>query len=654
MTIRGKVSLAAAVAAVTLAVTGLYADPPSEVGRLNLISGTVSFQSGSLDEWAPATLNYPLTTGDHIWTDEGGRAEIHVGSSAIRLDSNTDFSFLNLDDQAVQIRLGEGSLNVRVRDLDLGSTFEVDTPNASVQLTSIGSYRVDVEENGDTSVIIRQGSADATAAGDTFDVPAGQSATVSGTDSIAYYTTDAPAMDEWDAWCAARDQREDQFASIRYVPRTMIGAEDLDDFGSWSVAAGYGTVWVPRVSVGWAPYRFGHWAWVEPWGWTWIDDAPWGFAPFHYGRWASLGGRWVWIPGAVVARPVYAPALVVFVGGNGWNPAGGSEIGWFPLGPREVYIPPYAVSTTYVQRINVTHVTNITIESIQRIDVQRVQYVNRMVPEAVTVVPQQSFAQGRPLSGAFIRVAPSQVLRAPVMGMRATVVPRRESVAASVAPGAFVPQPRPELQQKRVYSRTAPPPAPVPFAARQQALSAQPGRPLDPEELSNLQRAQPRRPPTVNFVGPSNRQPQQGQQNPPPPPPQSGVQRVSPQQGQGRGQPQSGASNAQSGDAANLIASLKGQALPQAHQHLAAAKGRKLDSSALSRQLAAAQATLAAAEKDLAAGNSAAAMQKAAIAQKQISDVESAIAASLQAGGSDDRSQGGDRGQGKDRGQGND
>ena len=132
----------------------------------------------------------------------------------------------------------------------------------------------------------------------------------------------------------------------------MIGADDLADNGTWIVAEGYGSAWAPsRVPVGWAPYRFGHWAWVEPWGWTWIDDMPWGFAPFHYGRWTYWNTRWVWIPGTVVARPVYAPALVVFVGGAGWSPAAGEGIGWFPLGPREVYVPPYRVSTAYVQRI---------------------------------------------------------------------------------------------------------------------------------------------------------------------------------------------------------------------------------------------------------------------------------------------------------------
>ena len=368
--------------------------------------------------------------GDQLWTDVGGRAEIHVGSSAIRLDSNTDFSFLNLDDQTVQIRLGEGSLNVRVRDLDPGDHLRggyAERKRPAGQRGELSDRRRAERRHQRRRP---EGTAETTAAGDTFDVPAGQSATVSGTDSISYYTTDAPGPTSGTAGAWDGTRRKTDFASIRYVPRTMIGAEDLDEFGTWSTAGGYGAVWVPRVSTGWAPYRFGHWAWVEPWGWTWIDDAPWGFAPFHYGRWAFFGGRWAWVPGAVVARPVYAPALVVFVGGNGWNPTGGAAIGWFPLGPREVYVPPYRVSTAYVQRINITHVTNITIESIQRIDVNRVQYVNRMVPQGVTVVPQQSFAMGRPLSSAYVRVAPSQIIRAPVMGMTATVIPGRESIIA--------------------------------------------------------------------------------------------------------------------------------------------------------------------------------------------------------------------------------
>ena len=120
---------------------------------------------------------------------------------------------------------------------------------------------------------------------------------------------------------------------------TWSATKILDDNGDWRPESSYGNVWFPHVSAGWAPYRDGHWAWVDPWGWTWVDDEPWGYAPFHYGRWMSVEGRWGWVPGPMEVAPVYAPALVVFVGGGGGF---GGNMGWFPLGPREVYVPSYA------------------------------------------------------------------------------------------------------------------------------------------------------------------------------------------------------------------------------------------------------------------------------------------------------------------------
>ena len=487
-----------------LSVHALWADPPIQVGRISLISGEVSFRPGSLDDWVPATLNYPLTAGDSLWTDAGGRAEVHVGGAAIRLDSDTEFSFLSLDDQMVQVRLSQGSLNVRVRSLDPGDAFEIDTPNSSVSLLAEGSYRVDVQDSGDTAVVVRQGETQVTAGEDAFNVPAGQSATVSGTGSIAYYLQDVSSPDEWDAWCASRDQRDDRVASVRYVSRDMIGMEDLDDHGTWLVVAGYGQVWAPAgVPPGWAPYRFGRWAWVEPWGWTWIDDAPWGFAPFHYGRWAYASRGWVWVPGTMVARPVYAPALVVFVGGNNWSPAAGDGIGWFPLGPHERYVPPYTVSPGYAQRINVSHVSNF--QSGQAYDVTRATYVNRSVPQAVTVVHRDDFVQSRRTSGTVIAVPFAEVGRAPVMGMTAFVVPQRESVTAQpFAPQTRVVRPPENVASRSVYSRRAPPPPQVPFAARQQAFMANPGRPLSREELAVLQRSRPGSQPPVTVVRPGS------------------------------------------------------------------------------------------------------------------------------------------------------
>src|SRR5260370_6088155 len=103
-------------------------DPPSRVARLSYAHGTVSFNPGGTDDWVSAVVNRPITTGDKLWTDNGARAELHIGSAAIPLSGNTGFSFLTLDDRTAQIRIPEGTLNLLVRALENCETSESDTP----------------------------------------------------------------------------------------------------------------------------------------------------------------------------------------------------------------------------------------------------------------------------------------------------------------------------------------------------------------------------------------------------------------------------------------------------------------------------------------------------------------------------------------------
>src|SRR5437879_11163840 len=127
-----------------------------------------------------------------------------------------------------------------------------------------------------------------------------------------------PSLDRSADAVVHHDGHQDRAEASNYVSQEMTGYEDLDDYGRWRYVSDYGPVWIPAsIPVGWAPYRYGHWVWIRPWGWTWVDDEPWGFAPFHYGRWAYVENGWCWVPGPVVVRPVYAPALVVFVGDQG-------------------------------------------------------------------------------------------------------------------------------------------------------------------------------------------------------------------------------------------------------------------------------------------------------------------------------------------------
>ncbi|MEM5275032.1 DUF6600 domain-containing protein [Cupriavidus taiwanensis] len=374
------------------------ADPSSRIATLTAVDGNLSFAPAGSDTWAAAGLNRPVTTGDRLWLEPGGRAELHAGTVALRMGGATAASILNLDDSTTQVKLTQGTLQVRVRALPPGQTVEIDTPNLAFVPREPGDYRLDVAPDGSTTTVaMRHGSAVVYGDSRTIELQRGDRMRFAGTD-LADAGGGAVPEDAFDRWTAARDAREDASPSARYVPREMPGYAALDGYGDWQEDPGYGAIWFPRVvSAGWVPYSAGHWAWIAPWGWTWIDDAPWGFAPSHYGRWAYVGSRWGWVPGPRV-RPCYAPALVAFVGaaGPGWSVRVGSAPGvaWYPLGPRDAYRPVYRASPTYVARIN-----RVTVNNLVMGDRRPSPYVNRNVPGAITGMPARNFVEGRPARG---------------------------------------------------------------------------------------------------------------------------------------------------------------------------------------------------------------------------------------------------------------
>lgn len=461
-----------------MAATAFAQDPPSRVARLNWMAGDVSFQPAGIDTWTSASLNYPLTTGDHVYTDRGSRAEMHIGPNAFRLDGQSNFGFLNLDENTVQVRFTGGSLEIRLRRLDDQDVYEVDTPQVAISLLRTGDYRIDTDlERNATMVTVTSGQVEVSADGISFTLHARQTAYFA--DGARPDVRDANPMDDFDSFTADRNAREDRIPAPVHVSSSMVGYEDLDAYGSWQDDTDYGWVWAPRVNAGWAPYHEGRWAWVEPWGWTWIDEAPWGFAPFHYGRWANRGGVWVWAPGTVVARPVYAPALVAFVGGSRFSLNVG--VAWFPLGPRERYVPAYRVSDTYVRQVNMTHVTNANPTNV---------YVNQRVPGAVTAVSPAAFTGSRPVGRESVSVSQAEIAQAPVVGTAPPLSPTSQSLLSMGRANARVAQPSAALNRP-VVAREVPPPPPVSFQARQQAIEQNQGRPLAPDQVAQIRQQQP-------------------------------------------------------------------------------------------------------------------------------------------------------------------
>ena len=401
-----------------LALAGAaWADPPGRVGRVAEVTGTVWIFDAEQGEWIAARRNRPLTAGDRLSSERDARAELSIGSSTLRIDGNTELEVQALDDSRVRVQLHGGSLALRVRSAESARETSIVTEDGRFMPSRPGHYRIDRRD--DTSFATVLGGAMRFEARDSaLDLAAGQRAEFWDDRGVTHYSWSASAVDRFADWVAQEDRRDERnnARTERYVSPEMTGAEDLDRYGRWDRHPEFGALWIPQnVSPGWAPYRHGQWAWVRPWGWTWVDDAPWGFAPFHYGRWISWRDQWAWAPGQYVARPVYAPALVAWIGGPsvsiGINIGGGPAVGWVPLAPREVYVPTYNVTNIYVRNVNVSHQPWYPPRNAQPVRTGPIMYTNQGVPGGVTVVPQQVLRERQPVANAMVSNVDPRVLR---------------------------------------------------------------------------------------------------------------------------------------------------------------------------------------------------------------------------------------------------
>jgi len=435
-------------------------DPPSRVARISFTEGSVSLQPGGTGDWGTAAKNRPMTVGDKLWVDQNSRAELQAGQAALHLGSMTAISFLNLDQNITQIRLAEGKLNFRVREILQGDNYEVDTPNLAFTVREAGDFRIDVNENGDyTSVTAIRGQGEIAAGGQTYAVHAGERADITGTDAnVKISTAAAQAPDDLDHWAQDRDLKEDNSPSAKYVSRDTVGYSDLDDYGTWSEQPDYGPVWRPNaVDAGWAPYSYGYWNWVGPWGWTWVDYAPWGFAPFHYGRWNWFGTYWGWCPGPIYARPFYGPAFVGFLGGGiGFGFGFGFGIGlhaWFPLGWGEPFHPWYHAGGAYWRNVNVN---NTFIRNTNVINARgNFNYSYAHNANAVTAASHSAFVNGQAVNRSATHLSES-ALRGASVTNRINATPTRASYLGASSSHGRVATPSASVQNRSVMARTAP------------------------------------------------------------------------------------------------------------------------------------------------------------------------------------------------------
>jgi len=406
------------------------------VSRISLIEGEVLLQRGDDEEWVAASVNMPLRPHDKLWATDDARAEVQFDDgTVVRLAENTNLDLLSLEPDWThfQLTLGVASFAAQApfRTGARRPFLEVDTPQAAAQVTRSTAFRVDVAEDGSTVMTVRNGEVELIRDEEPIVIAADQRVAIEGGDAPDYLLEAAAEPDDWDRWNKDRDAQQARAENHEHLPSdTEMGVTDLNTYGNWNQIQPYGWVWIPPVSVGWAPYHNGRWVWVEPWGWTWVSYEPWGWLPYHYGRWVVVGTvGWIWVPRTVPW--IWTPGCVRFYYGPTW-------VGWVPLGPGEVY--------HHHPHGSVHPDTNL---------------INHHVPGAMTVMSRHRFVTGLPEEEGF--VPPKDPIRAgrvavgppPVVPTRASLQPVPEkAVPADRLPPTTIHRPV-------VYNR--PPSAPPPL-----------------------------------------------------------------------------------------------------------------------------------------------------------------------------------------------
>ncbi len=330
--------------------------PSSRVGRVSLVSGKVEFRGPDETQWSPGSVNDPVATAVALRTAPQTRAEIRIGGDTIDLAEDTEIAIVKLEQLSAEIWIRQGRIGLDIHRFDPGETVQIDTSFGGVWVRQQGRYDID-SGGGDRAARIAAYTGGAQFVGRAGDIPirAGERIILS-TGAPAKATVETASGDEFAEWCGGRAVDDLTLAAPYFVSRDMTGYAELDAAGTWQVSEKYGTVWTPKMtSADWRPYRNGHWRWLPPWGWSWVDNAPWGFATSHYGRWMFADNKWSWTPGKWSANPVWAPAVVAFLGtpgvGLSYADGRGPAIGWFPLAPAEVYWPGYTHDLEYIRAI---------------------------------------------------------------------------------------------------------------------------------------------------------------------------------------------------------------------------------------------------------------------------------------------------------------
>jgi hypothetical protein len=304
-----KLLLAAAVASSFLLTNSSFADSQARVVRLSEVQGDVQIDRNLGQGYEKAFLNLPITQGVKLQTRKDGRAEVEFeDGSTLRITPDTviDFPQLSLRDSGVKastVHLQEGTAYVNfagAKDAEFTLTFG----HEKLSLAHSAHLRI---EMADTTATLAVFNGEVQVEGDSGTMAVGKNhtATFDLTNGDNYTLAKDLEPDPFDAWDKQQDQYHQQYASNSYSSYSpyAYGTSDLNYYGSFFNAPGYGMMWQPYFAgVGWDPFMNGAWAFSPGFGYGWVSGYPWGWTPYHYGSWIYLPTNgWAWQPGGAWA-----------------------------------------------------------------------------------------------------------------------------------------------------------------------------------------------------------------------------------------------------------------------------------------------------------------------------------------------------------------
>jgi hypothetical protein len=287
-----------------LSAVATFADSQARVVRLGDARGDVRIDRNTGQGYEKAFLNLPITQGMKIQTGDDGRAALELeDGSTLRIAPNTvlEVPQLSLRDSGAKVstfHLQEGTAYIHFLGAK-DSEFTVSFAHQTLTVSQAAHLRVEMKD-AVAEVAVFKGAVAVAAPSGTVEVGKGRTASfdlVNNSHELASEIEDEP----YDSWDKQQTQYQQEYSSKSYASYSpyQYGTSDLNYYGSFFNAPGYGSVWQPFFAgAGWDPFMNGAWAFNPGFGYGWVSAYPWGWTPYHYGSWAFLPAYgWVWQPG---------------------------------------------------------------------------------------------------------------------------------------------------------------------------------------------------------------------------------------------------------------------------------------------------------------------------------------------------------------------